>query len=104
MQVPRDVSEDMLRPFFEPYGEIEHINILRTQRGQSAGMTTGGRLSSATCKLADSWSSYAARSRRPIVDRNGSQRALEGYLPAACRHLSKLSDRAQIRVRHLCCG
>lgn len=37
-QVPRDVTEDMLRPFFEPYGEIEHINILRTQRGQSAGV------------------------------------------------------------------
>ena len=37
LQVPRDISEDMLRPFFEPYGEIEHINILRTQRGQSAG-------------------------------------------------------------------
>ena len=36
-QVPRDVSEDALRPFFEPYGEIEHINILRTHRGQSAG-------------------------------------------------------------------
>ncbi|KAK9821938.1 hypothetical protein WJX81_005523 [Elliptochloris bilobata] len=34
-QVPRDVSEDALRPFFEPYGEIEHINILRTHRGQS---------------------------------------------------------------------
>jgi len=36
-QVPRDVSEDMLKPYFTPYGDIEHINILRTQRGQSSG-------------------------------------------------------------------
>ena len=37
MQVPRDVTEDMLKPYFTPYGDIEHINILRTQRGQSSG-------------------------------------------------------------------
>ncbi|BDA45123.1 probable CUGBP Elav-like family member 2 [Coccomyxa sp. Obi] len=36
-QVPRDVTEETLRPLFEPYGDIEHINILRTHRGQSAG-------------------------------------------------------------------
>ncbi|CAK0784107.1 hypothetical protein CVIRNUC_007310 [Coccomyxa viridis] len=36
-QVPRDVTEEQLRPLFEPYGDIEHINILRTHRGQSAG-------------------------------------------------------------------
>ena len=37
VQVPRDVTEEQLRPLFEPYGDIEHINILRTHRGQSAG-------------------------------------------------------------------
>ena len=37
VQVPRDVNEEVLRPLFQPYGEIEHISILRTQRGQSAG-------------------------------------------------------------------
>ena len=36
-QVPRDVTEENLRPLFEPYGDIEHINILRTHRGVSAG-------------------------------------------------------------------
>ena len=35
--MPRDVTEEDLRPLFEPYGDIEHINILRTHRGQSAG-------------------------------------------------------------------
>lgn len=37
VQVPRDITEEQLRPLFEPYGDIEHINILRTHRGQSAG-------------------------------------------------------------------
>lgn len=37
MQVPRDVTEEMLRPHFAMYGDIEHINILRTPRGLSAG-------------------------------------------------------------------
>lgn len=37
LQVPRDITEEQLRPLFEPYGDIEHINILRTHRGQSAG-------------------------------------------------------------------
>ena len=37
LQVPRDITEDTLKPLFSPYGEIEHINILRTQRGLSAG-------------------------------------------------------------------
>jgi len=38
VQVPRDITEEQLRPLFEPYGDIEHINILRTHRGQSAGV------------------------------------------------------------------
>ncbi|KAK9851890.1 hypothetical protein WJX84_005735 [Apatococcus fuscideae] len=36
-QVPREVAEEHLQPFFAPFGDIEHINVLRTQRGQSAG-------------------------------------------------------------------
>lgn len=36
-QVPRDITEEQLRPMFASCGEILHLNILRTQRGQSAG-------------------------------------------------------------------
>ena len=38
LQVPRDVDEETLRPLLQTYGKIEHINVLRTQRGQSAGL------------------------------------------------------------------
>lgn len=37
VQVPKDITEEQLRPYFETCGDIEHINILRTQQGQSAG-------------------------------------------------------------------
>lgn len=45
LQVPRDVTEETLRPLFEPWGDIEHINILRTHRGQSAGNPSTSHLS-----------------------------------------------------------
>ncbi|KAL0037421.1 hypothetical protein WJX79_007127 [Trebouxia sp. C0005] len=36
-QVPRDITEEQLAPLFEECGEVLHLNILRTQKGQSSG-------------------------------------------------------------------
>ena len=40
LQVPRDVTEEQLAPLFEQCGEVLHLNILRTQKGQSSGKYT----------------------------------------------------------------
>lgn len=43
-QVPRDITEEQLAPLFEECGEVLHLNILRTQKGQSSGMELGQEL------------------------------------------------------------
>ena len=40
-QVPRDITEEQLAPLFEECGEVLHLNILRTQKGQSSGTEVG---------------------------------------------------------------
>lgn len=39
LQVPRDITEEQLAPLFDQCGEVLHLNILRTQKGQSSGVT-----------------------------------------------------------------
>lgn len=40
LQVPRDITEEQLSPLFDQCGEVLHLNILRTQKGQSSGATS----------------------------------------------------------------
>ena len=62
LQVPRDITEEQLAPLFDQCGEVLHLNILRTQKGQSSGMawllfpaSEAFRIAAAVLILIDLW-------------------------------------------------